>query len=446
MAAAPFEPTGTSIEALFRPTTRFRDRLGWTPEGFTELELLPGLTVENVVAAGITWEGLCRFARDDKIVWMTPDGFVFSLSITSSLYPLTLDIGVDYGTSMFVRATTAGAAATCDFFLRLLATSGSDHLFIRQQHIMEARPPSISGAGLSIFFQESRSCLRKFELKDMTLSEDQCRALASMSRLDVQLDMFGCRLVDDAAGTFVECLHSDGGPVKLLECRIDSQILACALAGDSRVTSFKHQYYFVTSDADMALLFTALASNKNLVDLDLWGCPISNENWSVLCESIRAHPTLTSVDFRNTSPRSPNDAPIRFSDEQKLHRARAIADMMKNNTVLHTITQDDANERDQQIYDETVQPYLETNRYRPRVHAIKKADISLRRPLFGLALQTRSVRNSSNLLWMFLSGNADVVLQSNEEGEQIVEVAESVPVEVAASAPLEVAVARKRKH
>jgi hypothetical protein len=130
-----------------------------------------------------------------------------------------------------------------------------------------------------------------------------------------------------------------------------------------------------------------------------------------------------------------------LTDEQKAHRTRAISDMMRNNTVLRT-TQLDADERDQQIYDEKVQPYLETNLYRPRVYAIKKADISLPRPVLCLALQTYSVRKKYNLLWMFLAGNADVVLQPNEDGEQVA----SVPVEVAESAPVEVAVTRKRKH
>jgi hypothetical protein len=81
-------------------------------------------------------------------------------------------------------------------------------------------------------------------------------------------------------------------------------------------------------------------------------------------------------------------------------------------------------------------PYLETNRYRPRVHAFKKADISLR-----LALQAESVRNKSNLLRMFLSGNPDVVLQSNADDGQVLEVAASALVEVAASMST-----RKRKH
>jgi hypothetical protein len=117
---------------------------------------------------------------------------------------------------------------------------------------------------------------------------------------------------------------------------------------------------------------------------------------------------------------------------------------MQLNTVLHTIELY-GRHYDQHIYAERIQPYLETNRYRPRVVGIKKADIALRRPLLGLALQTESVRSNFNLLWMFLSGNTDVVLQSNEDGEQVVEEAESAPVEVAESALVEVAVTRKRK-
>jgi hypothetical protein len=83
--------------------------------------------------------------------------------------------------------------------------------------------------------------------------------------------------------------------------------------------------------------------------------------------------------------------------------------MVQHNTVLHTINLSEY-ERDEKIYTELILPYLETNRYRPRVLAIKKADIQIRRPLLGRALQTKSVRNDSNILWMFLSGNADVVL------------------------------------
>jgi hypothetical protein len=94
-------------------------------------------------------------------------------------------------------------------------------------------------------------------------------------------------------------------------------------------------------------------------------------------------------------------------------------------------------EKDAQIYAEIL-PYLETNLYRPRVLNIKKADIALHtRALLGWALQTKSVRNKSNLLWMSLSsGNHDVVLQSDQEDSEqvVVEVAASVLVEVATNA------------
>jgi hypothetical protein len=67
------------------------------------------------------------------------------------------------------------------------------------------------------------------------------------------------------------------------------------------------------------------------MNLDLNYCCISNENWSILCESLKAHPTLTSLNLGNTS-HPPNP-----SDEQKVHRTHLLSEMMKENTVLHTI-------------------------------------------------------------------------------------------------------------
>jgi hypothetical protein len=47
----------------------------------------------------------------------------------------------------------------------------------------------------------------------MTLSENHCHTLATMSRLEVELDLRYCHLTDVAAGAFVACLQSDRGPV-----------------------------------------------------------------------------------------------------------------------------------------------------------------------------------------------------------------------------------------
>jgi hypothetical protein len=68
---------------------------------------------------------------------------------------------------------------------------------------------------------------------------------------------------------------------------------------------------------------------------------------------------------------------------------------------------------DQNVFTESVNPKLETNRYQPRVLAIKQADDRFRRALLGRAMQSKLVRNKSNCLWMLLSENADVVVDES---------------------------------
>jgi hypothetical protein len=358
MAAAPAEPNGASIEALFRPSTRLRDshRDDPLPGGWSEIELLPGLSVENIRATRILWDAFHRLLHG-KVVWTSPAVYVCNEHMTDTFDPEVLVLGGTSSLRVHVTQDTAGGAATatCDFVVRLLATCEERDLFIEGSDD-EALP--LSGAGLSLFFQESRDDLQKVMLGVMALSEDQCLALATMSRLDVVLDISNCSLADDAAGAFVECLQSDGGPVELHYCDIDGQILANALTGDSRVTRLRP--YFDETDDALNALFRSLANNRSLLNFDLQHHPISNDSWSVLCESIQAHPTLTCLDLCATRPRRPADDIITLSAEHKAHRTRLLSDMVQCNTQLQTITLS-ADERDEQIYAEMIQPFLETN-------------------------------------------------------------------------------------
>jgi hypothetical protein len=130
---------------------------------------------------------------------------------------------------------------TCDFLVRLLATSEEHDVGIVGCDVSEP-PPPLSGAGLSLFFQESRGSRRKVTLGIMTLNGDLWHALATMSRLDVEVKIMYCSLVDGAAEAFVECPQSDRGPVELYICDIDNQIIANSLTGSSRVTRFTPNY------------------------------------------------------------------------------------------------------------------------------------------------------------------------------------------------------------
>jgi hypothetical protein len=226
---------------------------------------------------------------------------------------------------------------------------------------------------------------------------------ATMSRLDVEINMILCEVADDAAGAFVECLQSDRGPVNLEMCTIDSQILANALTGDSRVTGFQPDW---ADDAERAILSRALG----LGDLNLYGHSISDENWTIMCQSLQAHPTLTCLKLRDTMPRSPADDLIVFSDELKTRRTRALSEMMQHNTVLQTIDLH-VSERDEHIYMQEIRPYLLTNLYRPRVLAIKKTiERPFREKVLGRAVY--SVRSNPNLVWMLLSENVDAFVRS----------------------------------
>jgi hypothetical protein len=97
----------------------------------------------------------------------------------------------------------------------------------------------------------------------------------------------------------------------------------------------------------------------------------------------------------------------RNTDAQKIVRMQAMVDALRVNTVLHTDTiKLNRHEFNEGIFDSTVYPLLMANRYRPRVGAISEEEGPLRRKLLGRALA--SISSNPSLIWMFLSGNANV--------------------------------------
>jgi hypothetical protein len=81
--------------------------------------------------------------------------------------------------------------------------------------------------------------------------------------------------------------------------------------------------------------------------------------------------------------------------------------MMKVNMTIHTIRPPDRSYSDHELYRKSIVPYLETNRLRPRIHAIQKTHpITYRAKVLGRALL--AARTNVNSFWMILSGNAEV--------------------------------------
>jgi hypothetical protein len=337
---------------------------------------------------------------------------------------------------VFVGAAACTTCVTCDFLVILLSTTEDVGVSMEGDDVVGTDPLLVSTATLSRILQENRNLPWTFSAGNAALNEEQIRALETASGPDVEVVLSYCRLVIDVGcrEAFYECLQSDGCPIQLQACKIDCQVLATALTGNSRVTRLELPLS-MSNDVNMSPLFAALANNKGILHLNLNGHPTSDEDLSLLCQSLQAHPTLTCLDLCETEPLTPIDvrfvAPedrIVLSDVQKTQRTSLVVEMMQANTVLQTIHFSD-HERDEQIYTENICPRLQTNLFRPRVLAVKKtADRPFREKILGRALYC--VRSKPNLVWMFLSQNVDAFVRSEEEEENTI-IEEMVAVEAA---------------
>jgi hypothetical protein len=130
--------------------------------------------------------------------------------------------------------------------------------------------------------------------------------------------------------------------------------------------------------------------------------PITDELWIALWQSVAHHPKLEKIIFSRygSAWREGN------TDAQKTLRMQAMVAALRINTVLHTIEELNRAGFDEDILDNTVYPLLLANRYRPRVGTITEVEGPLRHKLLGRALG--SISSNPSLIWMFLSGNANV--------------------------------------
>jgi hypothetical protein len=431
--AAITNPMGI-LDSLFRPSTRFQLRGGRRfslPRNFTEVELLPNLTAEDVVATGINWDDFRCFVHD-KFVWMAPGIYISSAYRAAGLYPVAVEVGaMDDSAGMRVRVKPGTApqtaTATCNFLVRLLATSDQCDVYL--QGSSRALSP-ICGPALSHFFEHGGENLRAVTLRDMIFNEEHIRVLASAPQHKLQLALRDCKFSDGDASknALLQWLQSGRGPTELYRCAIDSAVVAGALKGNSRLDRLLlcQEKASTAGPLELASIFRGLAEDRGLTEFDAFWYSIGDANWTLLCQSLQMHPTLTSLGLACTGPKRPTDK-TELSEVQKTNRTRALADMMLTNTNLHTIRLF-LGEYDERIYTESIEPRLEANLYRPRVLAVKKEadDRPFRKKVLGRALNC--VKSNPNLLWMFLSENVDAFVRSDEQvGNNKSEVAVAVP-------------------
>jgi hypothetical protein len=268
----------------------------------------------------------------------------------------------------------------------------------------------INAVTLAYLLEQCQS-LKTLTLIDQTLDENHCRALGDYSRPGLEIVLRSCKLTNAGTSALVEVLGRNQGPTKLAYCHTgtDYSVLADGLRGNSRLKFLKPYFSesLEVSKREVLAIVGALKENKGLVELELsTGCFTDNdETWGAICDSLKTHPTLEILNLRSAVTAATRAPAVITS------RNQSLLDMMKINPSIHTIHLVDRLYSEplplHELLQRSVNPYLETNRLRPRVRAIQKASpIAYRAKVLGRALL--AARTNANRFWILLSGNAEV--------------------------------------
>jgi hypothetical protein len=296
----------------------------------------------------------------------------------------------------------------CDIIVRLLAVSvvrfvGIDECLCHDGALINALT-------LGYLMEECRSLkvLTLMGLQEM--DEDHCRVLGAYSRPDLEIILHLCTITSAGASALTEVLGRNQGPTMLDDCDIDNLVLADGLRGNSRLKDLIPLLSTSNevSNRQVLAIAGALRENKGLVDLKLGHRVLSYEAWGAICDSLKAHPTLEVLHVLHLSRgafANPTISPAALNT-----RIQVLVDMLEVNMSIHTMHLD-ASYSQHELFRESVIPYLETNRFRPRVRAIQKTRPTPdRAELLGQALL--ATRTDANSYWMLLSGNVEVAFPS----------------------------------
>jgi hypothetical protein len=391
------------MERLFSPCNRLRNLLQsqgrHVPRGLRELNL--DVSTEEFLSAerAFTYADLYAMLGDgETMARLTPHAVVMRPDGTWMDHEreCRFRFRVD-GKEIYASARSPEHLLhICDVVLRLLAASVVYSVILDSWYGALISAPSLA------YLMEQCQSLKALYLMDLEMDENQCQALGAYSRPDLEIVLIRCKLTSAGTSALVEVLGRNQGPTKLIGCDIDNIVLADGLRGNSRLKVFRP---LISNNGNRQVLAIAgaLKENKGLVTLDLRTSrlSVSDETWSAVCDSLKTHPTLEVLNLYSVYHQDAPLAPTALKS-----RIQALLDMVKVNLSIHNIQLDDQYRR-HEIFRESVIPYLETNRLRPRVRAIQKArPIPYRAKVLGRALL--AVRSDPNRFWMFLSGNAEV--------------------------------------
>jgi hypothetical protein len=186
------------------------------------------------------------------------------------------------------------------------------------------------------------------------------------------------------------------------------------LRGDCNIVELE-VLHFEVEVSDIDGLVRALAENKSLVRLIFFYIQISDDNWTVLCQSLSRHPKVEYLELFRTFPHVPD----LHNNERKTRRTNSFLKMLQANTALQELdiprspsnfVNSRYNEFDERILSDVIQPYL---RRLPHVRALGNN----RGPGYDqlLARALHKVCDSPALVWTLIRSSIPTILESGED-------------------------------
>jgi hypothetical protein len=368
--------------------------------------------------------------NQNTVLWLTPhtavtpkDGhaiFWYDVRFSFSYYYRFSFIVDGQHISAMARSSQA-LSEIVDVVRRLLLTNAREVRELELTNVDHSSDVFFNAPSFAYLVEQCQS-LKYLTLSGIDLDEDHIRVLGAYSRPDIKIKLISCTFIRAATSALVQLLGRNQGPTNLFFCNIDSLVVTDGLRGNSRLKNFTPCLSFNHREDVNRVVLTlagALRENKGLVHLDLTSYWSMSENtWDVLCDSLKTHPTLqVLILLSNNSYARPRRGlrtgwdfvPLPAPAHLKV-RIQSLVDMMKVNTLIHTIHLG-GYDTEHELYRGSIVPYLKTNRFRPCARAIQKArPIAYRAKVLGRALL--AARTDPNRLWMLLSGNAEITFPS----------------------------------
>jgi hypothetical protein len=377
--------------------------------------------------SGLRWEDVYLFVRKEKkLVWVSPTSFITTSADEHlfEVYDYKLYFGVEWRRWTCIegeeerlylythKEAYEEPSQAAEFLRNLLSTKKGIGALWNMIGAFGGNPSGlVSGPALSRLLSETdHHALGSLTFERLTLVEEHWLALTATCEQDLDIVFDNCTIADTGYGAFLNFLKRTGA-ISLCSCTIDAETLACALKGNTSISELRLHSYEADSDY-ISTVAQALAENEGLETLYLaGGVCVSDETWKTLFRSIQHHPQLEVLGLIRTGGPATT-----LSAESKTIRMQAIVNMLQSNRVVRSISLS-KDERDDQIYQESILPHLQVNIYRPRVVLMQQISRpSLKGGLLGRALHT--VRNQRDLVWMLLSENAEILAVASKQDER----------------------------